>query len=59
MENEKIMQKIGTLKAGQAFGELALLKDIPRTASIFWLEECHFAILDKEDYKEILGGFDD
>ena len=53
------MQKIGSLNPGQAFGELALSKDIPRTASILCTKDSHFATLDKDSFIEILGGFNE
>lgn len=39
---------------GQAFGELALINDKPRSATIIWLEDTHFAILEKDDFKKIM-----
>jgi cAMP-dependent protein kinase regulator len=46
------------LSKGSSFGDLALIKDQPRTASIQCLEDCHLAILDKASYDEILGELD-
>lgn len=46
---------VSTLDKGASFGELALVKDQPRAASIRCLTECHFATLDKKDYMTILG----
>ena len=43
------------LEKGASFGELALVKEQPRAASIRCLTECHFATLDKKDYMTILG----
>jgi CRP-like cAMP-binding protein len=39
---------------GQAFGELALINDKPRSATIICLEDTHFAILEKGDFKKIM-----
>lgn len=39
-----------TLRSGKSFGELALIKDQPRAASIKTLEDCHFAVMNKSDY---------
>jgi CRP-like cAMP-binding protein len=36
---------IVTLKAGQTFGELALLDNKPRSATIVTKTPCHFAVL--------------
>jgi CRP-like cAMP-binding protein len=43
-----------TLSDGYSFGELALEDNKPRAASILCLEDSHFAVLEKEDYKRIL-----
>ena len=56
IENEEYQfKKVGELSDGSAFGELALLKDQPRSASIYCLTDCHFAVLNKVDYLRILG----
>lgn len=38
------------LKGGDSFGELALLNDGPRSATIKCMVDCHFAVLDKKNY---------
>lgn len=43
------------LKNGVGFGELALLNDAPRSATIRAVTEVHLATLEKEDFKAILG----
>lgn len=50
-----MMIEVARLKNGMSFGELALLKDMPRSASIQCTQDTHFAILEKEDYLRILG----
>lgn len=45
------------LTAGSSFGELALIKNKPRSATIFTLEDTHFAVLSKKDFIRILGTF--
>ena len=35
------------LSAGDSFGELALINDEPRAATVTCLNECYFATLDK------------
>lgn len=47
--------KVLELTSGNSFGELALIKDQPRAASIVCLTDCHFAVLRKKDYLKILG----
>ena len=47
--------EIGILYAGSAFGELALISDKPRSASIQARERCSFLVLTKSDFKKILG----
>lgn len=43
------------LKNGVGFGELALINDAPRSATIRAVTDVHFATLEKEDFKHILG----
>ena len=45
------------LMAGCAFGEFALLKNKPRSATVITTENTHFAILSKKDFLRILGNF--
>ncbi|EAR98064.2 cyclic nucleotide-binding domain protein (macronuclear) [Tetrahymena thermophila SB210] len=42
------------LNAGTGFGELALMNNKPRLASIICHSNCHFATLDKKEFNEIL-----
>ena len=42
------------LDEGKAFGELALLNDGPRAATVKTTRDSNFAILDKRDFKKIL-----
>jgi len=50
-----VLTEIKTLSAGESFGELALLDNKKRAASIVCKENCDFAVLDKEDFKAILS----
>jgi len=43
-----------TVGDGGAFGELALLNDKPRAATIITLEDTHFAVLEKSDFKRVM-----
>lgn len=47
--------EVDEIHAGTGFGELALIKDIPRSGSVQCVEDCELAILSKEDYLRILG----
>jgi CRP-like cAMP-binding protein len=39
---------------GQQFGELALIKDVPRAATIITTKDTHFCSIMKDDYKHLL-----
>jgi CRP-like cAMP-binding protein len=54
-DGETEMKQVTTLTDGAGFGELALIKDQPRSASILCEHDTHFAILSKEDYMSIIG----
>ena len=49
------MVTVAQLHSGMSFGELALLKDQPRSATILCNTDCHFAVLGKGDYMKIIG----
>lgn len=53
VESDEVVQ-VGTIVSGIGFGELALMNDAPRLASIVSLEYCCLAILNKKDFKEIV-----
>lgn len=40
---------------GEYFGEIALLDEAPRSASVMTVEPCTFAIISKDDFKECLS----
>lgn len=52
------MKKLKELQAGAHLGELALLEDVlkPRSATIICKENCHFATLEWNGFKNLLGG---
>lgn len=56
-QEESTSIEVASLGAGASFGELALLRDAPRAASIQCVEPSIVAILSKSDYKRILGSF--
>lgn len=49
------MLEVAVLNKGSHFGELALLDDALRTATVICKENCEFAVLHRKDFKEILG----
>lgn len=55
--SQKSLRESTVLTAGASFGELALIKNKPRSATIFTLEDTHFAVLSKKDFLRILGSF--
>ena len=54
-EETTVFVTVAELAAGEAFGELALIKDTSRAASILCLIDSHFAVLTKADYLRIIG----
>ena len=45
--------KVAELTNGQAFGELALINNKPRAATITALSACHFAVVDRASFNVI------
>ena len=54
---EEVLTEVRTLGIGTSFGELALLDNKPRAATIKCKENCDFAILDKKHFNNILSFF--
>jgi len=48
---------LNNIEAGGAFGEMALIDDAPRSATIRTVEPCRFLILHKQEFKEIAMEF--
>lgn len=48
-----LLQVIGEMSEGDAFGELALLHNIRRTATIICKENSEFLRVDKPDFDEV------
>lgn len=46
--------EVVTLREGKSFGELALIKNKPRAATIRCKDDCHFAVMNKADYQKVL-----
>ncbi|EAS04434.2 cyclic nucleotide-binding domain protein (macronuclear) [Tetrahymena thermophila SB210] len=55
---QKYWINVNQLKAGQSFGELALLNDAPRMANVVCNSICHFAVLNKKDFKEAIASIE-
>lgn len=47
-------KKVATLSAGDFFGEMALVTDLPRTATVIAEEPTELFVLYKSDFKKIL-----
>lgn len=54
---ELVLTDVKTLKTGDSFGELALLDNKPRAATIICREDSFFAVLEKKDFNAILSNF--
>lgn len=50
------IEEVAELSDGATFGEVALINNSKRQASIICHTPCHFAVLDKKDYQDILKG---
>jgi len=51
---ETIETRVNVLQAGEAFGEMALLNDIPRTATIKAETDCEVLRLERRDFLELV-----
>lgn len=49
-------KKLAILKAGQAFGEMALLNQTPRSASAYALEDTYLLSVSRAAFAQMLGG---
>lgn len=57
-EFKKKYDELAELRGGEFFGQVALIENKARMASIKCLEDCHFAILSKEDFNRALGAIE-
>jgi MFS family permease len=48
-------EPVGVLAAGECFGEIALLRDVPRTASVVALTECVLQSLEREAFLDAVS----
>lgn len=54
---EMVLTNVKVLKSGDSFGELALIDNRPRAATIKCKEDCHLAVLEKVHFNKILSTF--
>jgi CRP-like cAMP-binding protein/Zn-dependent protease len=57
VEVERDGERLARLGPGDAFGEIALLLDVPRTATITALEPTRLLALDAHDFRDLLAGY--
>ena len=57
VEVERDGERLARLGAGEAFGEIALLLDVPRTATITALEPTRLLALEAHDFRDLLAGY--
>ena len=55
----QFLAEVAVLRSGQSFGELALISNKPRAATIKCLTDSHFLVLQKKDYERILKRADE
>jgi CRP-like cAMP-binding protein len=55
LQESKNMVEVNKLKDGDSFGQLALISNKPRNASIITIENTHFAVINKKDYMRVLA----
>jgi len=54
-----VMPHPARLKAGQYFGEIGLLKDVARTATVTSVDECHLLTLGVNDFRRLMAAYPD
>jgi cAMP-dependent protein kinase regulator len=55
VDDESVWREIRVLQEGESFGELALISNHPRAATVYARDDLHVAVLDKWHYVEILS----
>lgn len=54
LKRTPLQQESIEYKSGNYFGELALLNDQPRSATVKCKTDCHFLLIEKKQFKELL-----
>lgn len=54
-ENDGTIHELKTLGIGKCFGELALIENKPRYATVLAIEKCRLATLDAKSFENLLG----
>jgi len=54
-EEDQVLVQVAKLVDGSSFGELALIEQKPRAATIRCLQSCHLMVLTKADYSRVIG----
>jgi len=57
VEVQRDGQPLARLGPGEAFGEIALLLDVPRTASVTAVEPTRLLALEAHDFRDLLAGY--
>ena len=52
-------QQIGRLKSGECFGEIALLADVPRTATVRCMTPVELVVLPRDQFTTLAAGYRD
>lgn len=50
-------KEVKTLNIGEGFGEISLIENRPRQATVTAITDCHLAVLYKKDFDDILSIF--
>lgn len=54
-EEDNVTEEVYNYSEGSYFGELALIRDEPRAASVKAITDCKFLSLDRNSFKRLLG----